>query len=227
MNRHFIFVGLTSFAACAPTVTTADESSLEHWLTTMDYAPSALATDSHGANEFTVEMPDGKVVVNIAAFDGSKLVAPITFHPGAMGEFYGRGEARSLVAVDPEGVSSWLVSPRTPVLCGTRKVASRGVVTLADGSDHDVGIGIGWQANAIRYAAEAFVSCPNEALGRGCNGSCSYQLELPEGTVAIQGTCQYTDQIGAAFRTCECVADDVAEEPTEPGEQPLPPDGTL
>ena len=50
MNRHFIFVGLTSFAACAPTVTSADESSLEHWLTTMDYAPSTLATDSHGAN---------------------------------------------------------------------------------------------------------------------------------------------------------------------------------
>lgn len=223
MNRHFIFVGLTSFAACAPTTYASDETSLGHWLTTIDYAPSTLVEDPYGAKEFTVELPDGKLVVNIAAFDGTKLVAPITFHPGSMDEFYGRGEERSLVSVDPQDVGSWLVSPRTPVLCGTRKVATRGVVTLDDGSEHDIGIGIGWHANAIRYAIEAFVSCPNEALGRDCKGSCSYQVELPEGTVAIQGTCQYSDQIGSAFRTCECVPVEIQEESTE--ELP-PPEGT-
>jgi hypothetical protein len=228
MNRTFLMLGLSTVAACAPTVTDADETSLERWLTTSDYAPTALRTDLYGASEFAVEMPDGKLVINIAAFDGTTLKAPFTFHPGAMDEFYGRGEARTLVPVDAEGVGTWLVSPRTPVLCGMRKLATRGVVTIADGSEHEVGIGIGWQANAIRYAASAFVSCPNEALGRGCTGACSYQVELPEGTVAIQGDCQETDDTGSSFRICECVPNEaVDEEPAEDSTQPDSPDGPL
>ena len=201
-------LGFAAMTGCQPETDSdqqaVDQTAVDSWLQQNDILVTALDKDDAGAYNFSLELGEGRVVVNIAAEDGTPLAAPLTFHPARMEAFLGRNLDLKPGEIDRSEAGHWITSKEAPALCAKRKVASSGFVTLADGSEHRVGVGISWATQETSYIDITTGGCPNPAGGKGkaaCDAhpKCAIDWKLLE----LHGDCWYSDLI-PFVNTCYC-----------------------